>query len=130
VGTDVGRTYVVGEDPIKHRLVADLPRIWHHGKAYFDEHPDVTGAELFEHVLGLIDAAGWGHVGRHSGHLVGEFPHEKISGSDIDCYITTGNDDPMRRDDPAGNRCHWILEIHLVDPARRFGGFFEQLLDV
>ena len=26
--------------------------------------------------------------------------------------------------------CHWILEIHLIDPARRFGGFYEQLLDL
>lgn len=26
--------------------------------------------------------------------------------------------------------CHWILEIHLVDTAREFGGFYEQLLDL
>jgi hypothetical protein len=24
----------------------------------------------------------------------------------------------------------WILEIHLTDTARRFGGFYEQLLDL
>jgi hypothetical protein len=24
----------------------------------------------------------------------------------------------------------WILEIHLVDSAREFGGFYEQLLDL
>jgi Xaa-Pro dipeptidase len=29
-----------------------------------------------------------------------------------------------------GRRCHWILEIRLVDEERRFGGFYEQLLDL
>jgi Xaa-Pro dipeptidase len=36
----------------------------------------------------------------------------------------------MRRTDPSGRPCHWILEIHLIDPQRRFGGFYEQLLDL
>jgi hypothetical protein len=36
----------------------------------------------------------------------------------------------MRRLDPLGRRCHWILEVHLVDRERAIGGFFEQLLDL
>ena len=27
-------------------------------------------------------------------------------------------------------RCHWILEIHLVDRGRQIGGFHEELLDL
>jgi Xaa-Pro dipeptidase len=127
---DFGRTYVLGDDPVKHRIARDLPLIWEQGKLYFDEHLDVTGAELFTHVLELIDDAGWGHGASHAGHLVGEFPHEKINGDAIECYITTGSDDPMRRLDAAGRPCHWILEVHLVDRDRGFGGFFEQLLDI
>jgi hypothetical protein len=61
---------------------------------------------------------------------VGEFPHEKINGDDVDCYITHGSDEPMRRPDATGKPCHWILEVHLVDRGRAFGGFFEQLLDI
>jgi hypothetical protein len=38
----------------------------------------------------------------HAGHLVGEFPHEKINGDDIDRYITHGNHAAMRRLDAAG----------------------------
>jgi hypothetical protein len=34
----------------------------------------------------------------------------------------------MRRRD-TGRVCHGILEIHLTDTARGFGGFYEQLLD-
>lgn len=127
---DFGRTYVVGDDPAKHRISADLPRIWDLAKTHFDTHADITGAQLFDHVLALIAEAGWGHGASHAGHLVGEFPHEKINGDDVDCYITHGNDQPMRRLDAAGHPCHWILEVHLTDTARGFGGFHEQLLDL
>ena len=127
---DVGRTYVLGDDPLKHRLADDLPRLWHLGHDHFRNTPDITGEGLFAFVLEEITRAGWGHATTHAGHLVGEFPHEKINGDDIDCYITAGNDQPMRRPDAAGHSCHWILEIHLVEPGGRFGGFFEQLLDL
>ncbi len=127
---DFGRTWVLGDDPTKHRLAADLPTIWAAGRDHFRATPDLTGAQLFDHVLGLIADAGWGHGAAHAGHLVGEFPHEKINGDAVDCYITHGNDRPMRRLDAAGLPCHWILEVHLVDRDRGFGGFYEQLLDI
>ncbi len=125
---DLGRTYVLGDDPVKLRLRDDLPRIWQAGKEYFDSHPEVTGAELFQHVVEVSEAAGWQFGGPHSGHLVGEFPHELIDGDRINSYIAPGNPGVMRGLDVAGRKCHWILEIHLVDRERRFGGFFEQLL--
>jgi Xaa-Pro dipeptidase len=127
---DVGRTYVLGDDPRKHRLVEDLSRLWHLGHAHFTGSPEISGEELFGWVRDQVTEAGWGHATTHAGHLVGEFPHEKINGDDIDCYITAGSDQPMRRLDAAGHPCHWILEIHLVEPGGRFGGFFEQLLDL
>lgn len=127
---DFGRTYVLGDDPAKHRLAEDLPRIWAAGRAHFDSHPVITGAQLFEHVTGLISAAGWGHVGEHTGHLVGEFPHESIDDDELESYIAPANGNPMRRTDAAGQQCHWILEVHLVDRERGFGGFYEQLLDI
>src|SRR5690349_22277830 len=49
---DFGRTYVLGDDPVKHRLAADLPRIFAAGRDHFDAHPDITGAELYAHVVG------------------------------------------------------------------------------
>jgi hypothetical protein len=36
----------------------------------------------------------------------------------------------MRRPDASGLRCHWILEVHLVDTAQQIGGFHEELLDL
>jgi Xaa-Pro aminopeptidase len=127
---DLGRTYVIGDDPVKHRLAADLPVIFDGGRAYFAGHPGITGAELYAEVGRLARAAGWAFGNTHAGHLVGEFPHERIDGARIESYIAPGNDTPMRRRDKAGRVCHWILEIHLTDPERGFGGFYEQLLDL
>jgi Xaa-Pro aminopeptidase len=127
---DFGRTFVLGDDERKHALRDDLPRVWAKGREYFDSHPDITGAELFDHVVDLSHDAGWEFGGTIAGHLVGEFPHEKIAGDAIESYIAPGSDNPMRRTDRTGRVCHWILEVHLTDPERRFGGFYEELLDL
>jgi Xaa-Pro aminopeptidase len=125
---DVGRTYVLGDDPVKLRLQADLPRVWDAGRAWFEAHPDITGAELYEHVVGLAREAGWEFGGAHSGHLVGEFPHEVMDGEKLESYIAPPNTLPMRRPDRSGRVAHWILEVHLVDREREIGGFVEKLL--
>jgi Xaa-Pro aminopeptidase len=127
---DFGRTFVLGDDPVKHRLRDALPVLFDEGRAYFEDRPDITGQQLFAHVTELVRQAGWEYGGPHAGHLVGEFPHEKIAGDDIGSYIAPGSDQPMRRLDRSGRRCHWILEIHLIDRDRQFGGFHEELLDL
>ncbi|GAA1281524.1 M24 family metallopeptidase [Planotetraspora silvatica] len=127
---DFGRTFVLGDDPVKHRLRADLPEIFAAGRRYFEAHPDITGEELFSEVVRLTREAGWEYGGPHAGHLVGEFPHEKINGDQLEWYIAPGSDRPMRRTDRTGHDCHWILEIHLIDRERGFGGFHEELLDL
>jgi len=127
---DFGRTFVLGDDPVKHQLQAALPVVFEAGREYFDSHPDVTGERLFTHVTSLAEQAGWEFGGSIAGHLVGKFPHEKIAGDEIGSYIAPGSGQPMRRLDRAGRRCHWILEIHLVDRGRQIGGFYEELLDL
>jgi hypothetical protein len=127
---DLGRTYVLGADPVKRRLAADLPVIFAAGRHFFEQRPEITGAELHAEIDRLARDRGWALGGTHAGHLVGEFPHEKIDGADIESYIAPGNDTVMRRADRAGRRCHWILEVHLTDVDRGFGGFYEQLLDL
>jgi len=81
-------------------------------------------------VTELSEAAGWQFGGTIAGHLVGQLPHEKISPGETGNMIMPGSDEPMRRPDPAGLSCHWILEVHLVDTARQIGGFYEELLDI
>ena len=125
---DFGRTFVVGDDPAKLRLCDALPVAFAAGRRYFEDSPDITGAQLHAFVDSLARTAGFDLGGDHAGHLVGEFPHERISGDDVLVYISPRNPTPMRGLDPAGRLRHWILEIHFVDRDRGFGGFHEQLL--
>jgi Xaa-Pro aminopeptidase len=127
---DFGRTFVLGDDPVKHRLRDDLATIFAAGQRFFLERPEVTGEELYAYVCGLAAESGREIGASHAGHLIGDFPHERIDGDKVGLYITTGSDLPMRRPDPSGRLRHWILEIHLVDRERGFGGFYEQLLDL
>src|ERR1700722_10342878 len=47
---DFGRTFVLGGDPAKLRLRDTLPVVFDAGRRYFETHPEVTGAELFDYV--------------------------------------------------------------------------------
>ncbi|MFD0311259.1 M24 family metallopeptidase [Streptomyces sp. NPDC127119] len=125
---DFGRTFVLGDDPVKHRLRDDLSEVFAAGRRFFESAPDITGQQLYAEVERLAASSGWELGGWHAGHLVGEFPHEKIDGAETESYITAANDAALRRPDKAGRRSHWILEVHLVDRERQFGGFFEELL--
>ncbi|OHV28852.1 MULTISPECIES: M24 family metallopeptidase [Pseudofrankia] len=127
---DYGRTFVLGDDPVKHRLRNDLSLVFEAGRRHFEDHPDITGEQLFAAVEKLAADAGWEYGSPLAGHLVGEFPHDRIPGNRVEYYITPGSQHPMRRTDSAGRPCHWILEIHLVDRERGFGGFYETLLDL
>jgi Xaa-Pro aminopeptidase len=128
---DFGRTFVLGTDPVKLELQRSLPVVWDAAREYFRSSPDISGEQLYDHVTRLADRSGWEFGGSIAGHLVGEFPHEKIAGKDIDSYIAPGSTGPMRqKTDRLGRTCHWILEIHLVDRVRQIGGFHEELLDL
>lgn len=71
---------------------------------------------------------GWVYGNHHCGHLVGEYPHEDFPGARPASHLMAGSSEPIRRLDPSGRVAHWILEVHLVDPAGGYGGFYEELL--
>ncbi len=125
---DLGRTYVVGDDPHKLRLRDDVSRAFALGKQHFAAEPDISGADLFAHMQHIAGEMGWECGSPHCGHIIGEFPHERIESDKRTLYITTASDLPMRRAGRSGAPLHWILEVHFVDRARGYGGFFEELL--
>lgn len=127
---DFGRTFVLGDDPVKQRLRDSLPTVFHTAREFFEKTEDVTGEQLFAHVTELSEQAGWEFGGTIAGHLLGEFPHKTPAEDKIDSYVAPGSTAPMRRRDSKGQICHWIMEVHLVDRDRRIGGFFEELLDI
>ncbi|TVY83820.1 hypothetical protein LSUE1_G001326 [Lachnellula suecica] len=127
---DFGRTFVLGDDPIKKKLRDSLEPVWLAVKARYRSNPDMTGEELYDIACELAKEAGWEFGGDIAGHLVGSFPHERIPRDKIHLYITKGSHEPMSRLGKDGQKRHWILEIHLVDRAREIGAFYEQLLTV
>jgi Xaa-Pro aminopeptidase len=125
---DFGRTWVLGNDPVKLRIQADLSEVFAAGKRFFTDHPALTAAELYTQVVRLAADRGWTFGNHHCGHLVGEFPHENFQGEKARSLITATNTLPLRDPDPSGRVAHWILEVHLVDLERQIGGFYEELL--
>jgi Xaa-Pro dipeptidase len=127
---DFGRTYVLGSDPDKHRLVGDLGLAFARGKNLYRQSPNLTAGELYDYVMGLATEYDWEFGARTAGHLIGHFPHE-VKPQDPDrLRIRHGNLISLREPDDKGQQRHWILEIHFVDRRREIGGFFEELLTV
>jgi Xaa-Pro aminopeptidase len=127
---DFGRTFVIGSDPMKLKLRDDVGAAFAEGKQYFEQTPSITAQQLFTHATSLAEKFGWEFGGPIAGHLIGHFPHERISGDKVTLYIHPDSHLAMRSPDEKGRKRHWILEIHFVDRERQIGGFFEELLTV
>lgn len=125
---DIGRSYVLGNDPEKTKLVAELPHVFARVQSHYRETPHMTGAELFAFANRAAEEVGWQFGGVIAGHIVSEFAHAHIPGDKNFMRIGPLNTRPMSEPDGLGRTRHWILEIHLVDAARTFGGFYERLL--
>jgi Xaa-Pro aminopeptidase len=127
---DFGRTFVIGSDPLKHKLRRDVGDAFAAGKKYFRAHPDITACELYRHAQSLARQYGWEFGGPIAGHLIGQFPHEKIADDKVSLYVHPDSNLLMRSPGENGRPRHWILEIHFVDRVRQIGGFYEELLTI
>lgn len=127
---DFGRTFVLGSDPLKHKLQQDVGQAFAAGKKYFHEHPEITSSEFFAYAQSLAEQFGWEFGGPIAGHLIGHFPHERIADDKVTLYVHPKSHLKMLSLDESGQNRHWILEIHFVDRERQIGGFYEELLTV
>jgi Xaa-Pro dipeptidase len=127
---DFGRTFVLGSAPLKRKLQQDVGQAFADGKKYFNDNPDITSSELFGYAQSLAEKYGWEFGGPIAGHLIGQFPHEKIAEDKVTLYVHPRSHLRMRSLDEKGQRRHWILEIHFVDREHGIGGFFEELLTI
>jgi Xaa-Pro dipeptidase len=125
---DFGRSYVLGDDPEKLRLVSDLAAVFRECQEMVAAAPAITGRELFEYVGLASKRRGWAFGGVHAGHLIGAFPFSREERDDARNRIRPDNEWPMDAPGPDGGPRHWILEVHLLDPTGAFGGFYEELL--
>jgi hypothetical protein len=126
---DLGRTYVIGNDPLKHKLKNDIENAWHETKDWFNNQTELKASELFEFAANKATEYGWEFGGEIAGHLIGEFPHERLESGNYQLYVHPDNQNNMFDLDANGQKRHWILEMHFVDRKNNIGGFYEQLLN-
>jgi hypothetical protein len=67
------------------------------------------------------EESGWEFGGPMAGHLIGQFPHERIPEDKVSLYIHPNNHAPNRQTGNDRLIRHWILEIHFVDRTKQIG---------
>lgn len=125
---DLGRTYVLGSDPLKLKLKKDVEDAWLEANRWYSEQKELTGAACFNYLVDLAKKYGWEWGGEIGGHIVGRFPHEQPDDpADLGLDIHPDNHSSILLPDKQGNKRYWILEIHFIDRKNNIGAFFEQL---
>jgi Xaa-Pro aminopeptidase len=128
--SDVGRTYVLGDDPAKLKLKSDVEKAWNEAKEWYLKQTHLTGAEFFNYLKELARHYGYEYGGEIGGHIIGPFPHEQPDkANDLSLDIHPDNHASILLLDKNGKRRQWVLEIQFVDKAKGIGGFYEQMLN-
>lgn len=126
---DLGRTYVLGNDPLKLKIKQDVEAAWHEANAWYFKQEKLTGAQYFNYVTGLAKSYGYEFGNAIAGHIVGQYPHEQPDDpNDLCLDVHPDNHEDILQLDKNGNPRHWMLELHFVDRKNNIGAFFEQLL--
>ncbi len=126
---DLGRTYVLGSNPLKLKIKNDTEAAWHEANAWYFKQTQLTGAQYFNYVAGLAKCYGYEFGNAIAGHIVGHYPHEQPDDpNDLCLDVHPDNHTDILQLDKHGNKRHWMLELHFVDRANNIGAFFEQLL--
>ena len=126
---DLGRTYVLGNDPLKLKIKKDVEAAWYEGNDWFTKQTKLTGAQFFEYATNLAKRYGYEFGNAIAGHIIGKYPHEQPDDpNDLCLDVHPDNNTDILQLDKFGNKRHWILELHFVDRNNNTGAFFEQLL--
>jgi hypothetical protein len=125
---DLGRTYVIGSNPLKLKLKNDIEKAWYETKYWVDSQAELSASNLFKFATNKAKEYGWEFGGELAGHLIGEFPHQKLEPGNYGLYVHPENETDIFAKDENGMERHWILEMHFIDKSNKIGGFYEQLL--
>ncbi|MES2857311.1 MAG: M24 family metallopeptidase [Bdellovibrionota bacterium] len=114
---DVARPFTVGNDTEMQKCCVEAKEIWIEVRNHWFE-TKVSGGELYEFAKKATEKRGW-ILSLHeaNGHRIADFPHIARSRGNIQEF--PGNPLPDR----------WILEIQIRHPSRKFGAFYEDLLN-
>ncbi|MGY2169735.1 M24 family metallopeptidase [Pseudomonas gingeri] len=112
---DGGATFVVGQHKEYERCARDAENLFHEVREIWTR-DKLSGRALYDHADRIARSMGWELNFDLPGHRVSDFPHATIhTGSLAEFELS-----------PSAMR--WILEIHIRDPQKRFGAFFEDML--
>ena len=126
---DLGRTYVLGNDPLKLKIKNDVESAWHIGNDWYFKQTKLTGAAFFNYAIELAKSYGYEFGNAIAGHIIGKFPHEQPDDpNDLCLDVHPDNHNDILQVDKNGDKRNWILELHFVDRKNNIGAFFEQLL--
>ncbi len=126
---DLGRTYVLGNDPLKLKIKKDVEAAWYEGNNWYFKQNRLTGAAFFDYATDLAKRYGYEFGNAIAGHIIGKYPHEQPDDPNDMCLdVHPDNNTDILQLDKFGNKRHWMLELHFVDRENNIGAFFEQLL--
>jgi methionine aminopeptidase len=111
---DVGRTVVIGNNPLFHQLKRASEEIFQKATDYWRQQKP-TGVELYQYIHRLTEQAGFVFHLEPAGHLIGSFPHKGWK-EGLSHYPFTP--------EPG----IWILEVQLRHPTEPYGAFYEAML--
>jgi len=112
---DAGQSFVVGHQPEYQRCVDDAERLFHEVRAVWLRER-LTGRSLYAFAARIAKSMGWLLNADLPGHRIADFPHAAIHTGSLADF------------DAQPSELRWILEVHLLDPQRRFGAFYEDML--
>lgn len=126
---DLGRTYVLGNDPLKLKIKKDVEEAWYEANDWYIKKQQLTGVEFFNYVNDLAKQYGYEFGNAIAGHIIGHYPHEQPEDpNDLCLDVHPDNHVDILQLDKNGNKRHWMLELHFVDKKNNIGAFFEQLM--
>ncbi|MFJ4584575.1 hypothetical protein [Streptomyces echinatus] len=100
------------------------------GREAFHADTRITGERLHAEIKAIAAETRWGLGGCHVGRLAGVGPTADAACAPAGSFLCPCNHKPLRRTVDGVWQAHWILEIHLVDEDRDFGGSYTGLLNL
>jgi Xaa-Pro dipeptidase len=126
---DLGRTYVLGNNSEKIKIKNDIEKAWKETQEWFQGHNKLKSCELFEYATQKAIDYGWEFGGEIAGHLIGEFPHERLESENYHLYIHPESELDLFNSDENGKERYWILELHFINKKNKIGAFYEQIVN-
>lgn len=127
--SDLGRTYIVGNNLKKIKIKNDVERAWYETQAWICKQTSLKSSGLFQYVVDKAIEYNYTFGGEIAGHIIGKYPHEQPADpKSLELDIHPDNHNDIFLLDADGNKRYWILELLFIDKENQIGGYFEQLL--